>query len=916
MEQQCEELDGYYSLADKSCYYNGSQDGTACRYLVNRKCYSYVDSSYTSATCVNIGGFFTTYYTQGASGNFCYYELFNCTFHSVNNQCYRFKALVNTQSECDAYSGYYQHGYCYYECPVSKYLINKTCYDFRKAYTLEKCTKLQGYFMESFCYYGETCISGYVENHKCYPYFDSSYTASTCANIGGYFTTTNKQGHSGRFCYFTHFNCTFHALNGQCYRVKSAVAHQTECDSKAGYYKDGYCYYECPHTKFLVNDHCYDNRSALYTQTDCEAVGGFYDQTYCYVKGCNYSMINSKCYRNRSSDYASGTCINIGGYYDGVYPFKSTCYYTSFNCRHHAVNGQCYSRSSNHSQAVCKTIADSYYDVGSNTCYYYCTEMPKLQQCFVGTSPSFSRGTCKNIGGIYFNDTCYYITSYCPTYNTNNGQCYSNTSSALTCDTCRNIGGHYTNGLCYYHQYNCSAYNIDGQCYSNLSSGYSASSCDNKDGLYRGGNCYYEASKCRTSYYRNCTCFMYRTSYKTADTCANIGGYYDFNIRRCFYNSSSCPYHNANSQCYRYRDASTTSEICSYIGGYYTHGRDAFGRYSYACFFQHLLNCSAWINNQCYLRLSASYNEGTCSSIRGYYSYNDTFCYYNSSSSCNYWKGGQCYDTYYSYWSTSACDEANGYFYSYRSRCYISRYYCPYVFSSYRKCYVHTSASYDCKSCRLVNGFVYSGTCYYSNNCSEPLFPASNGQCYENQTKVKTPAECSSVSGEAYYDEGLCYFSVSSCNSGHEVNCQCYTHRSTIYTAASCRNIGGYHTNGWCYYNSSHCPDSYHSINGQCYRQSARYSASTCQNIGGFYDYPSTSHNSGTCYYNSFNCSGFIVDGRHCYMNRANYSKATCRNIGGIYGYLYSGRQYRNAYSIIYSWRTYYCLYDTFSCAG
>jgi len=632
-------------------------------------------------------------------------------------------------------------------------------------------------------------------------------------------------------------------------------------------------------------------------------------------------MMNGTCYKNKSTDYSNGTCINIGGYYslEAVHPYKPTCYYTSFNCRHHAVNGQCYSRSSNHSQAVCKTIADSYYDVGSSTCYYYCTEMPKLQQCIVDNNPSFSTGTCKNIGGIYFNGACYYITSYCPMYTTNDGQCYSNRSTALTCDTCRNIGGHYANEFCYYNQNNCSAYSVEEQCYSNRSSVYSLSSCRYKGGLYRGGNCYYEASKCSVTYYRNCSCFRYRSSYKTAGTCANIGGYYDTKLGWCLYNSSSCPYYStsSNNQCYKYRNANISRTVCSFIeGGYYLYGSDDFGRYSYACYFNEF-NCRHRVNNQCYIRFSASYNEATCASIGGYYSQNDSRCFYNSST-CNYWKGGQCYDTYYFGWSASECFDANGYYYSYYSRCYISRYHCPYVLSSYRRCYFHTSTSYDCNSCRLLDGFIYSGTCYYeSNNCSEPLFSASNGQCYENQTKVRTAAECSSVSKRAFYDDGLCYFSVSLCSSAYEVNCKCYTHRSSVYTIASCNNFGGYYTNGACYYNSSVCPGGYYSINGQCYRQYARYSPSTCQNIGGYYDYPSTPHLSGTCYYNSFNCSGFIVDRRHCYLNRsASYSRGTCRGIGGIYGYLSTGRYYISAGSTTYRWRSYYCLYDTFNCAG
>jgi len=630
-------------------------------------------------------------------------------------------------------------------------------------------------------------------------------------------------------------------------------------------------------------------------------------------------MINNTCYKNKSPDYSKGTCVNIGGYYglEDVNPYKPYCYYTSFNCPNNAVNGQCYSRSSNHSQAVCKTIADSYYDVNSNTCYYYCTEIPKLQQCFVDNNPSFSRDTCKNIGGIYYNSTCYYVALYCQMYDTDSGQCFASRSNELTCDTCNNIGGHYANDFCYYNQNNCSAYSIEGQCFSNHSSRYSYSSCTNIGGLYRGGNCYYEASKCRTSYYRNCMCFRYRSSYKTASTCTNIGGYYDFKVQWCLYNSSFCHYYSISSQCYKYRNTNLSRTTCSLIGGSYSYGSDEYGAYSYACFHNEV-NCSHWINNQCYLRFSESYNEATCASIRGYYLQNNG-CYYNSTS-CNYWLQGQCYDRYFTNWSASQCREANGYFNSYSTVCYISRYYCPFVFHSYRKCYFHTSTSYDCNSCRLLDGFMYSGTCHYnSDNCSEPLFLASNGQCYENQTKVTTAAECSKISKKGFYNEvdSMCYFSASLCSSRYEVNCQCYTHSSSVYTIGSCKNFVGYYTNGTCYYNSSLCPDRYYSINGQCYQRSYRFTPSTCQNIGGYYDYPSTLGMSGNCYYNSFSCSGFIVDGQHCYLNRsANYSRGTCRSIGGIYGYQDIGRYYSSADSSTYPWRTYYCLYDTFNCAG
>ena len=112
-------------------------------------------------------------------------------------------------------------------------------------------------------------------NQKCYPFVDSTYTASTCANIGGYFSTTDIQGQPGLFCYYLLFNCTFHAVNGQCYRLKSAMDHQTDCDRIGGYYRHRYCYYDCPNTMHFMNNRCYSNRSAKYTQNDCKAVGGF-----------------------------------------------------------------------------------------------------------------------------------------------------------------------------------------------------------------------------------------------------------------------------------------------------------------------------------------------------------------------------------------------------------------------------------------------------------------------------------------------------------------------------------------------------------------------------------------------------------------------------------------------------------------
>jgi len=455
-------------------------------------------------------------------------------------------------------------------------------------------------------------------------------------------------------------------------------------------------------------------------------------------------------------------------------------------------------------------------------------------------------------------------------YRTSNGQCYTNRSDVLTCSTCQNIGGRYENGYCYYFRNNCSAYSIDGQCYSSRFWTFSSNKCNDIDGQYRDNFCYSDTGKCgRNSHYKNCTCFANFSAEKTAGTCSNIGGYYDVRIRRCFYNASDCPYYDRNDgQCYRYRNANFSRITCSTIKGYYSNETDEIdgGRQRYVCYFNRA-NCSNWFDEQCYAFSSSTYNEGTCASVGGYYS--QDICYYNSLA-CNYLRGGQCYDRYHYGWYRSQCEAARGYYSNFV--CFTSDYYCPLVVAAQRKCYSYSSAPSECSSCRLRGGSLHSGTCYYNvTGCPEPLYLAGNGLCYENRTDVGTAAECRLfMPGITFYDDeggvGFCYFSVGSCTGSgqHYVNCKCYSHRSTsVYSADSCRNFGGFPVNETCYYNSSHCPDSYHSINGQCYRRANTwYSSTTCRNIGGHYE-------SGTCYYNAFDCSrGFVLDGLQCFMNR------------------------------------------------
>lgn len=808
-------------------------------------------------------------------------------------------------------------------------------------FSAQQCKELDGYYNheDKSCYYGVsrrpvgTAVCRYFVNRKCYSSLDTSYTSATCANIGGHFTASNAQGERGTFCYYSHFNCTFHAANQQCYRFRSATNDRSECDANhAGYYQHGYCYYECPDVKYLVHGRCYDARSADYTPDDCAAVGGHYADSYCHIDRCNYSVVKSHCYRYRTASYSVGTCRLVGGHYEAPY-----CYYSTFNCRHHPVNGQCFTRSSiNQSRSACDAIPDSYYDDVTRTCYYHCTET--LGECFVGASSSFGRDMCDLIGGVYSDGTCYYVTLDCPGHRTADGRCFANRSSTLTCNTCLNIGGQYEHGYCYYYRDNCTGYVIDRQCYSSRSQSYTVNPCNDLGGLYRDGFCYHEPSKCGADWhYRNCSCFRHFSPEKTPATCANIGGYYDLRTRRCFYNSSTCPYHAVHAQCFRHMDDGISRTLCLHIGGYHARKRTGHSlQRSYACYYNQV-NCSLMANDRCYVHFSASYNKGTCESIAGYYSDDDQGCFYNTFS-CRYSLAGQCYDRAQAEWSRAECEAVHGYFDPRGGTCFVSRHYCRHVVTAHRKCSVYASPSYDCSSCRLLDGFLHSGTCYHnSESCTEPLFLAANDRCYENRTAVRTASECRSMPpGESFFDDdaGWCYFTFGPCAStDYYVNCGCYRHRSPIYTAGSCANFGGHYADGICYYNSSHCPASYHSTNGQCYRQTdVRFTPSTCRNIGGHYHSSSVSSGAndttarpsavaGTCYYNSFNCSGFTVrgprDGLHCFVNRSTtYSSVTCAHIGGVYAYTENGTHYRPAADETYSRRrSYYCLYDTFNCA-
>jgi len=968
--ETCAIIGGIYS--NDTCYYITSY--CPLHSASNSQCYTNRSADLNCNTCQNIGG----HYENG----YCYYYQDECNGYVIEGQCYSSRSSTYSANSCINMGGFYHNGYCYYEASKCRnaHYRNCTCFSYHTTYkTAATCVNIGGYidFRIQQCFYNSSMCPYYSKNSQCYRYRNSDLSHKTCTSIKGYYARERDELQRYVYaCYFdkSYYNCSDISSLGQCIVADNPTLTSETCGIIGGTYSNHTCYYTMLQCLLYntSNGECYSNRSADLTCNTCENIGGHYENAYCYYyqDECNGYVIKGQCYSNRSSTYSANSCINMEGFFhDGYcyyeaskcrnayyrnctcFPYHVTsktaatcaniggyfdfriqkCFYNSTMCPYYNKNSQCYRyRSSNLSHKTCTSIKGYYvrerdelqryvYACYFDKSYYNCSDIPNLGECIVADNPTLTNETCRIIGGTYSNHTCYYTMLQCLLYNTSNGECYSNRSIDLTCNTCENIGGHYENGYCYYYQNNCSTYSIFGQCYSNRSSGYSTSSCNKMAGFYRNGYCYFENSRCSSAYYNNCTCFRYSDASKTASTCKNFGGYYDFSLHRCFYNLSTCPYYNKNSQCYKYRNAGFSSTTCPLISGYRVYESDSFGRYRYVCYYNEI-NCSNWANDQCYSYFSPTYNEGTCASAGGYYSQTDQGCYYNSFT-CSYRRGSQCYDTYSRGWTKMQCDEANGYYDSYYGRCYTSNYYCPFVHYSSKRCYFYTSQSFDCSSCQLLDGFFYSGTCYYkTENCTEPLFLGSNGQCYENQTTVTTAADCRAMPFEAFYNgsDSLCYFSSGTCLSGQfYANCMCYSHRSPVYTAESCKIFGGYHANDRCYYNSSHCPSNYHSINGQCYQLSRLLTLPTCLNIGGHYDDPSTSGTSGTCYYNSFNCSGFTIDGRHCYMNRSTtYSRVTCRNIGGIYGYRYSGRRYQSAGSYLSSSRTYYCLYNTFGCSG
>ena len=103
---------------------------------------------------------------------------------------------------------------CYYTSTDCKYFIDGECYEtYSSGHNSSSCdTLLGGYFLNGRCYYHvrQNCSAGhYLRRCTCYPRQSSTYSDNTCTNIGGLYTDDH--------CYYEEFNCSGHAVNGQCF---------------------------------------------------------------------------------------------------------------------------------------------------------------------------------------------------------------------------------------------------------------------------------------------------------------------------------------------------------------------------------------------------------------------------------------------------------------------------------------------------------------------------------------------------------------------------------------------------------------------------------------------------------------------------------------------------------------------------
>ena len=115
---------------------------------------------------------------------------------------------------------------CYYTSRVCKYFIDGECYENHiTTNNASECSAVHGgYFLSGRCYYHvpPNCSAGqYYQQCMCYPHRSSTYSNSTCINIGGF--------HTDNYCYYVDFSCRGYAVNDQCY---TRVIKKLRCFSK------------------------------------------------------------------------------------------------------------------------------------------------------------------------------------------------------------------------------------------------------------------------------------------------------------------------------------------------------------------------------------------------------------------------------------------------------------------------------------------------------------------------------------------------------------------------------------------------------------------------------------------------------------------------------------------------------------
>jgi len=116
--------------------------------------------------------------------------------------------------------------------------------------------------------------------------------------------------------------------------------------------------------------------------------------------------------------------------------------------------------------------------------------------CCLCRSQGYTANTCRPIDGYLHSDGyCYFTPSNCSsTLYHANCRCYRYRSTSYSRETCVNLAGYYFDAGCYNNGTgSCYRYWYDGQCYNRRSSYMSSSRCIQRDGVHSGYYCYYNS---------------------------------------------------------------------------------------------------------------------------------------------------------------------------------------------------------------------------------------------------------------------------------------------------------------------------------------------------------------------------------------------------------------------------------------